>query len=199
MCRGVASDTFLDACSAAPSLPDMCDPFREPVSLSAVDPEWSRQYAEQAARIADVLGALAPTIEHIGSTSVPLRGKPIIDIQVAVEEASLARAIVALEELGYRHHGQGAVPGREYLTSRPVQGPSVNVHVFAGHSSLLRDNRIIRDYLRAHPDAAREYVSSKEKALEEGHTDLRAYSHAKAQRVAAIREAAYRWARAAED
>jgi len=133
----------------------MCDHFRERVSLSDADPEWSRQYAEQAARIADVLAPLAPTIEHIGSTSVPVRGKAIIDIQVAVEESALARAIVALEALGYRHHGQGAVPGREYLTSRPVQGPSVNVHVFAAHSSLLRDNRIIRDYLRAHPSAAR--------------------------------------------
>ena len=140
----------------------MCDPFREPVSLSDFDREWSRQCAEQAARIADVLGTLAPTIEHIGSTSVPLRGKPIIDIQVAVEEASLARAIVALEELGYRHHAHGAVPGREYLTIRPVQGRSVNVHVFAGHSSLPKDNRTIRDYLehtlmrRASTSGARE-------------------------------------------
>jgi len=189
-CRAVASYTFPCGVVGGAILYEHVRSLSRAVSLPDFDREWSRQYAEQAARIADVLGTLAPTIEHIGSTSVPLRGKPIIDIQVAVEEASLARAIVALEELGYRHHGQGAVPGREYLTSRPVQGPSVNVHVFARDSSLLRDNRIIRDYLRAHPHAAREYVRSKEKALEQGHTDLRAYSHAKAQCVAAIREAA---------
>ena len=96
--------------------------------------------------------------QHIG----PLRGKPIIDIQVAVEEAKVARAIAAVEDLGYRHHGQGSVPGREYLASRPADGPPVNLYVFGAHSSLLADNRIVRDYLRAHPDAGREYVESKE-------------------------------------
>ena len=173
----------------------MSDPFTEPVSLSDVDPEWSQQYAEAAARLAEALGGLRPTIEHIGSTSVPLRGKPIVDIQVALKESDRASAIAALEALGYHHHGHGDVPGRDYLTSRPVHGPRVNVHVFAAQSPLLADNRIIRDYLRAHPDAADEYVRSKDKALEQGHTDLRSYSHAKGECIAAVREAAFRWAR----
>ena len=66
---------------------DVPDPFREPVSLSDVDAAWPQQYTEAAARIAAALAVLRPTIEHIGSTSVPLRGKPIVDIQVAVEES----------------------------------------------------------------------------------------------------------------
>jgi GrpB-like predicted nucleotidyltransferase (UPF0157 family) len=173
----------------------MSDPFREPVSLSDVDPEWSQQYAEAAAPIAEALADLEPTIEHIGSTSVPLRGKPIIDIQVAVEESDRAAAIAALEALGYGHHGHGGVTGRDYLTSRPVPGPPVNVHVFAAQSPLLADNRIIRDYLRTHPEAAYEYVRNKDKALEQGHTDLRSYSRAKRDGIAAVREAACRWAR----
>ena len=172
----------------------MSDPFREPVSLSDADAEWPQQYAEAAARIAEALAALGPTIEHIGSTSIPLRGKPIVDILVAVQESDRARAIEALVALGYRHHGRGGVPGRDYLTRRAADGPPVNVHVFAADSQLLADNRMIRDYLRAHPDAAYEYVRSKERALEQGHTDLRSYSHAKREGIAAVREAAYRWA-----
>ena len=177
----------------------MSDPFRELVSLSDADAAWPQQYAEAAARIAEALALLDPTIEHIGSTSVPLRGKPIVDIQVAVEASHRASAIAALEALGYHHHGQGGVPGRDYLTSRPVHGPPVNVHVFAAQSPLLADNRIIRDYLRAHPDAAYEYARSKDKALEQGHTDLRSYSHAKSECIAAVREAAYRWAHGTRD
>ena len=88
------------------------------------------------------------------------------------------------------------MPGRDYLTSRPAHGPPVNVHVLAAHSPLLADNRIIRDYLRAHPDAAAEYVRSKDTALEQGHTDLRSYSRAKRESIAAVRDAAYRWAQA---
>ena len=173
----------------------MSDPFREPVSLSDVDPEWSQQYAEAAARIAEALSVLGPTVEHIGSTSVPLRGKPIVDIQVAVKESDRASAVAALKARGYRHHGQSGVAGRDYLTCRSVHGSPVNVHLFAAQSPLLADNRIIRDYLRAHPEAAGEYVRCKDKALEQGHTDLRSYSHAKRDCIAAVRAAATRWAR----
>jgi GrpB-like predicted nucleotidyltransferase (UPF0157 family) len=172
----------------------MPDPFREPVSLSDPDPAWHRQYVAEAARIGTALTAAAPTIEHIGSTSIPLRGKPTIDIQVAVEESHRACAVATLEELGYRHHGEGGVPGRAYLTRRSAGRPRVNVHIFAASDSRLDDNRAIRDYLRAHPDVAREYVTSKERALERGRRDLLSYSHAKGERVAAIREAACRWA-----
>ena len=111
-----------------------------------------------------------------------------------MEESNRASAIAAVEALGYRHHGQGGVPGRDYLSSRPLHGPPVNVHVFAAHSPLLADNRLIRDYLRAHPDAARAYARSKDRALEQGHSDLRSYSQAKRETITAVREAAYRWA-----
>jgi GrpB-like predicted nucleotidyltransferase (UPF0157 family) len=170
----------------------MSDPFREPVSLSDPDPAWAQQYADAAAQIGVALDGLAPTIEHIGSTSVPLRGKPIIDIQIAIGGRRRAAAIGALEELGYSHHGEGNVPGRDYLTRRPAGGPSVNVHLFGLGDSLLDDNRMVRDYLRENPEAAREYVAAKEKALAQGHADLLSYSHAKGSRVAAIREAAHR-------
>jgi GrpB-like predicted nucleotidyltransferase (UPF0157 family) len=124
------------------------DAFHEPVELSDPDPAWPRRYAEEAARIQSALASLQPVVEHIGSTSVPLRAKPILDIQVAVAAPHVGRAITALRALGYRHHGQGGVPGREYLTRRDSGRASINVHVFAAGNSLLEDNRVIRDYLR---------------------------------------------------
>lgn len=171
------------------------DPFLEPVSLSDASPAWARQYAEEARRIGDALGRMAVAVEHIGSTSVPLRGKPIIDVQLAVEASSRAQAIAALERLGYRHHVEGAVPGRSYLTRRATDAPDVNVHVVPSESPVLEDNRMIRDYLRADPEAAAEYVRAKERALAHGYSDLRTYSRAKDSQLAAIREAARTWAR----
>ena len=171
----------------------MHDAFREHVELSDPDPAWPHRYAEEAARIENALASLQPVVDHIGSTSVPLRAKPIIDIQVAVPEASVGQAIRELQSLGYEHHGQGAVRGREYLTRRKAGTPSINVHVFAAHSSLLDDNRTIRDYLREHPDAAAGYAAVKQRALDQGHADLPSYSHAKGAYLAALRESAYRW------
>jgi GrpB-like predicted nucleotidyltransferase (UPF0157 family) len=48
----------------------------------------------------DALRVVEPTVEHIGSTSVPLRGKPIIDTQIAVDESRRGGAIAAMEGLG---------------------------------------------------------------------------------------------------
>jgi GrpB-like predicted nucleotidyltransferase (UPF0157 family) len=171
------------------------DAFREGVALAEPDPDWPSHYAVEAERIERALAAFDPLVEHIGSTAVPLRAKPIIDIQVVVRERDVPVALDALRGLAYEHHGQGGVPGREYLIKRPVQGPAVNVHVFAAGNSLSDDNRMIRDYLRAHPAAAREYEQVKERAVEQGHVDLLTYSHAKGAHVAAIREAAYAWSR----
>ena len=173
----------------------MSDAFSEPVSLVGPDPQWAGQYAAEAALIERELTAFDPLIEHIGSTAVPLRAKPIIDIQVAVREPDVSLTVHALSALGYEHHGQGGVRGREYLVKRPAQGPAVNVHVFAAGNPLLNDNRMIRDYLREHPTAAREYEQIKHRAVEQGHVDLRSYSRAKAAHVAAVREAAYAWTR----
>lgn len=166
----------------------MSGAFRESVSLADPDPAWASHYAAEAARIERALAALDPVVEHIGSTAVPLRAKPIVDIQVAVREPDVPSAVDALRNLGYEHHGQGGVAGREYLTKR--SGPAFNVHVFAAGNPLLQDNRLIRDYLRAHPAAAREYEQSKQRAVEEGHVDLLSYSDAKGAQVVALRDAA---------
>lgn len=176
----------------------IADAFHEPVSLADPDPDWPSHYAVEAARIERALAAFRPLVEHIGSTAVPVRAKPIIDIQVAVPEREVLAAVSVLRGLAYEHHGQGAVPGREYLIMRPSRGPSINVHVFAEGNPLLGDNRMIRDYLRAHPRAAREYERVKERAVAQGRVELLSYSHAKGPYVAAIREAAYAWSRQAQ-
>lgn len=171
----------------------MADAFLEPVSLADPDPGWASRYAVEAGRIERALSDFRPAVEHIGSTSVPLRAKPIIDIQIAVPEDEVLHAVEALAGLGYEHHGSGGVPGRDYLITRAEEGFAFNIHLFGTGNSLLNDNRMIRDYLRAHPDAVREYERIKQRAVEQGHTDLAAYSHAKGGHVAAIREAAYFW------
>jgi GrpB-like predicted nucleotidyltransferase (UPF0157 family) len=173
----------------------MSDAFHEHVSLVDPDPDWPSRYATEAALIERELAAFDPVVEHIGSTSVPLRAKPIIDIQVAVRAPDVPSTVDALRGLAYEHHGQGGVPGREYLTKRSKQSPAFNVHAFAAGNPLLSDNRMIRDYLREHPAAAREYERIKQRAVEQGHVDLLSYSDAKGEHVAAIREAAYAWSR----
>jgi hypothetical protein len=57
------------------------DCLSRPVSLSDPDPDWPSQYTAEAALIERELAAFDPVVEHIGSTAVRLRAKPIVDIR----------------------------------------------------------------------------------------------------------------------
>jgi len=54
------------------------------------DPEWSRAFMEERARIHAAIGTVARGIEHYGSTAVDgLKAKPILDILVGVAPGSV--------------------------------------------------------------------------------------------------------------
>jgi GrpB-like predicted nucleotidyltransferase (UPF0157 family) len=67
--------------SSPPQSPD------EEIRLAAYDPRWPDSFAEEAARLADVIGRRATGgIHYVGSTAVlGLVAKPVIDILVGVD------------------------------------------------------------------------------------------------------------------
>jgi len=71
------------------------------IELTDYDPVWSDRFAEQQARLTDLLKPwLAGEIEHIGSTSVPgLRSKPVVDLLAPVQSLAAARAAILMLEL----------------------------------------------------------------------------------------------------
>lgn len=113
--------------------------------------------------MAAALDGVALRIDHHGSTAVPgLAAKPIIDIQVSVEDvgrfASYARPLAAL---GYQHvpHEDDA---RCPFFHRPGRWPHTHhVHVVQSGSTEERDTLAFRDYLRSNRDAAAAYAALK--------------------------------------
>ena len=81
--------------------------------IAPYDPGWPVASELERERIAGALGKLARRIDHKGSTAVPgLEAKPVIDIQVSVEQLEPMSAYAApLAALGYFHvpHADGAV------------------------------------------------------------------------------------------
>ena len=58
-----------------------------PLEILPYDPRWAVEFEAERRRIARVLGKLARRIDHHGSTAVPgLEAKPILDLQVSVEQ-----------------------------------------------------------------------------------------------------------------
>ena len=127
------------------------------------DPRWPGEFAAEAERIRSVLGALALRIDHNGSTSVPgLAAKPIIDIQISVADlVPIDRYRGPLESIGYVHVPHADDSFCPYF-HKPREWPhSHHVHVVRAGDAEERRTLAFRDYLRAHPETAREYAELK--------------------------------------
>lgn len=135
------------------------------VVVEAYDEAWERNFVSVKTELDEALGDLALRIEHVGSTSVRgLSAKPILDIDVVIRDYSQFGAVVrALEKIGYRHEGDLGIPGREafkYEGKEHLQ--KHHLYVCPQDGAELRRHLAFRDYLRAHPEAVREYSRIKE-------------------------------------
>lgn len=163
----------------------MSDPVVR-IEVVEYDPRWPLLYEEERARIAAVLGGAAESIEHIGSTSVPgLPAKPLIDILVTVARLGPAAQYVgSFERLGYEHFPILGNAER-YAFGKGIPHTH-HIHVVQhGGEEHLRPI-IFRDYLRAHPEVARQYGELKYALAERFRHDRQAYNQAKTDFIRSI-------------
>jgi GrpB-like predicted nucleotidyltransferase (UPF0157 family) len=133
------------------------------VEVIAYDPEWPRTFERIRAHVWPAVQHAAMHIEHVGSTAVPgLSAKPVVDACIVVASPrDIPHVVKALAKIGYVHRGDLGVPGRQAF-QQPATLPKH--HLYASHrgSLSLKNHLGVRDYLRAHPEAAREYGELKE-------------------------------------
>lgn len=81
---------------------------------------------------------------------------------VGVPSFRAAKAsIPALQRLGYLSRGWFGLPGRWYFVRAPRGIRTHQIHLVVYGGTFWRRHLLFRDYLRAHPDAARRYASLK--------------------------------------
>lgn len=134
------------------------------IIIHEYDANWPILFEEEAHRLLTAFGSAALRIEHVGSTSVPgLAAKPVIDMQVSV--ASLVphgRYVETMATLGYRHVALGDFDLVYPFFHKPAQWPSTHhVHLCDAGGEQEWKHLAFRDYLRAHPQVAREYEAFK--------------------------------------
>jgi GrpB-like predicted nucleotidyltransferase (UPF0157 family) len=167
-----------------------------PVILVPYDPSWPRL----AAAFCEQLKGLGPVlvgVHHIGSTSVPgMAAKPIIDLMPLVTSlADLERHRLRVEALGYGWYGEFGIPGRRYCARSDAAGNRIaQLHFFAADSPQIARHLAFRDYLRAHPAAARSYEAEKRRARDLHPNDSHAYTDAKADWIRRTEATAVAWA-----
>jgi len=121
------------------------------------DPEWPAKAAAELEAVADALSGAIDAIEHIGSTAVPgLAAKAIVDLMAASPDFAAVRSRAdRLAAIGYIGADNG-MPGR-LLFHKTEGGMPVNLHVVPTATWETRNQRLLRDYLRANPKDARRY------------------------------------------
>jgi GrpB-like predicted nucleotidyltransferase (UPF0157 family) len=141
------------------------------------DDGWPARFAEHRDRIVAALGARARIVEHIGSTAVPgLAAKDVVDVLVGVDDPDDESAYLPdLEAAGYEVRVRE--PGHRAL--RETRGRRVNVHCCAPGDDEVVRYRLLREHLRAHPEARREYEAAKRALAGREWPDMNHYAEAK--------------------
>lgn len=152
--------------------------------IEEYDPSWPARYQEAASELVAASGGQW-LVEHIGSTAVEgLAAKPVIDLAVRVDRHDdVLMLMPALESLGWVDVGAGPrthlvlVKQREHVRTHIA-------HFFEAEQWETCNQRLFRDWLRAHPDDRVRYEQVKRAAAAE--TGGREYTARKTELVQAI-------------
>lgn len=146
--------------------------------LVSYDPRWPEQFEEIAAEMR-THGNPDWVIEHIGSTAVPgMRAKPIIDLAVRVDSAEeFDDHRAALESIGWRL-GSSVQTHRVMVFERDGIRTRI-AHFFAASDWETVNQRLLRDWLRAHPEDADRYSHAKCDAVAAAARGTSSYNAAK--------------------
>ncbi len=150
------------------------------IVVSDYDPNWPTLFEQESARIKNALGPLALAIEHMGSTAVPgLPSKPIIDLLVGVPslEEAKERCIEPIEALGYNYipEYEAWIPSELFFRKGPPGPWTHHVHLMEPSYPRWEAFLAFRDYLRAHPEAARACADIKWALAASSKDDIEAY------------------------
>ena len=159
----------------------------DPIIIVPYDPDWVRMFEAERSLLLGTLEELQVQIEHIGSTSVPgLDAKPIIDIMiVAQNEGDALRCISPIVRLRYVYMGEMGIPGRIYFWRGSPH--TYHIHLYSTPTNVeMSRHRLFRDFLVAHPDAAREYAQLKYHLADKFRNDRPQYSLSKSDFVEKI-------------
>ncbi len=169
----------------------------EPVQLVPHDPGWEGEARLEGERFGALLGDNLIAVHHIGSTSIPgIEAKPVLDLAPEVKDVSQLDALQSeLEAHGYEYWGEYGLPGRRFCPLHRDGVRIANIHCYGTGTPELKRHLAFRDYLRAHPEVAREYEAVKQRARDLHPLDVFAYNDEKNPWIRRVELQAIAWAK----
>lgn len=157
------------------------------IVVADYQPNWTHQFSKLSKNLADIVGANAISIEHVGSTSVPgLAAKPIIDIDIVVSRTNTLQVISALEKYGYKHRGNLGIEDREAFFNPEHAEINHHLYVCAEGSLALRNHLSLRDRLRSNPEEMQAYSKIKRELAAKYPDNIDAYIAGKTEFILSV-------------
>lgn len=151
------------------------------VELKAYDYKWKEDFKKEKEELKNILGDLAISIEHVGSTAVEgLSAKPIIDISVGVNtlpEISVIKQIFS----DYSQYSvkEDSVEGEVLVRKGSEDNRTHFIHIMEIESDRYKDTILFRDYLISHPDDLLKYEKLKTELAEKYPNERKMYTSSK--------------------
>lgn len=160
-----------------------------PIILTPHNPQWAIWAKEEIRLLSDLLSSYDPIINHIGSTAINgIQAKPIVDILVELSpdiEWRQIKDMMQANEYICMSESDSRISFNKGYTPAGYADKVFHIHF---HRNRIGDNdeTLFRDYLIAHPEAAKEYELLKQSLLPKYKNDRDGYTEAKTAFVRAI-------------
>ncbi|MEA9415734.1 GrpB family protein [Flavobacterium sp. PL02] len=141
------------------------------------NPNWADEFKKIERELLVVLKDEVLSIEHVGSTSVEgLHAKPIIDIDIVIENDRFLIVKQKLKEIGYEHVGNLGIDGRDAFSYKNKEHlMEHHLYVCNKESSELKRHVTFRNYLRTDADERDRYSQIKIEMAEKFPHDIDNY------------------------
>ncbi len=141
--------------------------------------KWNYEFKRLKLYFQKILKDTILSVEHIGSTSVyGLAAKPIIDIDIVIEEYSKFEKIKnILEKHGYFYEGDLGIKDRHAFAYDENENKFMTHHLYIcpKYSKELKRHIAFRDYLKTHESEMKKYGEIKLKAADIFSNDIEGY------------------------
>jgi len=144
------------------------------IPFEPYNPAWKAYFDQLKQVLRGLLTGIPVDIQHVGSTAIPgLPAKPMLDIDIIIEDKSLLTAVSAkLEQVGYINRGDQGIPGRFAFRQQSVYTPVTpdlqewmehHLYVCFADSLALKNHLLVREALLRDKDLVIQYASLKER------------------------------------
>ncbi|MCL2080678.1 MAG: GrpB family protein [Oscillospiraceae bacterium] len=141
------------------------------------NPEWAGEFERIKSELTRALGGLALAVEHVGSTSVTgLYAKPVIDIDIVIDNNTFQAVESRLNGIGYSHIGDLGIHGREaFGYENKPHLMEHHLYVCEKDADELTRHLALRDFLRVSEEYRDKYSRVKLEMAEKFPHNIDAY------------------------